>query len=368
MMTKRLRRAAIYLGLVLSGLVGVLYISRTAVSQQSRSSYSIVRWKSDVNEGYRHTFRIVRTGNLAVAGQVRFSTSSGSAISGIDFSPYSAIRNFGKNQWEDFVYVDSLPDNINEVTERFNVSISKVNNTDTITTASTHGEIFNVSIPADPPSNGFIAIESMGGKIYQSQRADDKRIYARSSANGKDWTAWHDAGGETDVAPALAALNGRQYQSRRGLDDKVYTRSTTDGENWTPWHQTEGTTKSSPSIAALKDRLYQSIRGYDNKIYTRFSINGINWSPWRSSGNGTTVSSPALASLNGRLYQSHTGYDTKIYTRSSSDGITWSDWRSSQQGETYSSPSLEAAFGKLYQSHCGTDNRIYMRSSTDGIN
>jgi pimeloyl-ACP methyl ester carboxylesterase len=330
------------------------------------SSYRVDRLNSDGNEGHRHTFKIFRTGNTAVAGQVRFSTSSDSATSDVDFSSYTAVRNFAPGQTEDIVYVDSRTDNVNEGTERFNVSISKVNNADTITTASTFGQIFNI-IPPDQPSNGFIAIESMGGRIYQSQRANDKKIYTRSSANGKDWTAWHDAGGETDVAPALAALNSRLYQSHRGLDDRVYTRSTTDGENWTPWHQTEGTTKSSPGIAALNGRLYQSIRGYDNRIYTRSSTNGTSWTQWRSSGDGTTLSSPALASLNGRLYQSHTGYDTRIYTRSSSDGVIWSDWRASQ-GETYSSPSLEAAGGRLYQSHRGTDNRIYTRSSTDGIN
>jgi pimeloyl-ACP methyl ester carboxylesterase len=332
----------------------------------SASSYRVDRLNSDGNEGHRHTFKIFRTGNTSVAGQVRFSTSSDSATSDVDFSSYSAVRTFAPGQTEDVVYVDSRTDNVNEGTERFNATISTINSADTITTASTFGQIFNV-IPPDEPSNAVIAIESMGGRIYQSQRADDKKIYTRSSTNGKDWTAWHEAGGETNVAPALATLNNRLYQGHRGLDDRIYTRSSTDGENWTSWHQAEGTTKSSPSMATLNGRLYQTIRGYDNKIYTRSSTNGTSWSQWRASGDGTTLSSPALASLNGRLYQSHRGYDNKIYTRSSSDGINWNDWKASQ-GETYSSPSLEAVGGRLYQSHRGADNRIYTRSSTDGIN
>jgi hypothetical protein len=109
------------------------------------SSYRVERLNSDGNEGHRHTFKIFRTGNTAVAGQVRFSTSSDSATSDVDFSSYSAVRNFAPGQTEDVVYVDSRTDNLNEGTERFNVSISKVNNADTITTASTFGQIFNVT-------------------------------------------------------------------------------------------------------------------------------------------------------------------------------------------------------------------------------
>jgi pimeloyl-ACP methyl ester carboxylesterase len=109
------------------------------------SSYRVDRLNSDGNEGHRHTFKIFRTGNTAVAGQVRFSTSSDSAASDVDFSSYSAVRNFAPGQTEDVVYVDSRTDNVNEGTERFNVSISKINNADTITTASTFGQIFNVT-------------------------------------------------------------------------------------------------------------------------------------------------------------------------------------------------------------------------------
>jgi hypothetical protein len=87
---------------------------------------------------------------------VRFSTSSDSATSDVDFSSYSAVRNFAPGQTEDVVYVDSRTDNLNEGTERFNVSIPKVNNSDTITTASTFGQIFNVSQPG--PVTSYTAL------------------------------------------------------------------------------------------------------------------------------------------------------------------------------------------------------------------
>jgi len=123
------------------------------------SSYRVERLNSDGNEGHRHTFKIFRTGNTAVAGQVRFSTSSGTATSGSDFTAYSAVRNFAPGQTEQVVYVDSRTDNVNEGTERFNVSISKVNNADTITTASTFGQIFN--------NNSINSSTTINGKSYQ---------------------------------------------------------------------------------------------------------------------------------------------------------------------------------------------------------
>ena len=123
------------------------------------SSYRVDRLNSDGNEGHRHTFKIFRTGNTAVTGQVRFSTSSDSASSDVDFSSYSAVRNFAPGQTEQVVYVDSRTDNVNEGTERFNVSISKVNNADTITTASTFGQIFN--------NNSINSSTTINGKSYQ---------------------------------------------------------------------------------------------------------------------------------------------------------------------------------------------------------
>jgi len=189
MMTKRLRRAALYLGLVSAGLVGILCISRSAVAQQSRSSYSIFRLNSDGNEGYRHTFRIVRTCNLA-PGSVQFSTFSGSALSGIDFSPYTATRTFKNRQNEDVVYVDSRPDINNEGTERFNVSISKVNNTDTITTASTFGQISNEFPPGSQQPDFKLDFYRQDNIYWKSGNAPGRSNLGKSKGN----CTWYASG------------------------------------------------------------------------------------------------------------------------------------------------------------------------------
>jgi len=211
-----------------------------------------------------------------------------------------------------------------------------------------------------------VAIESMGGLLYQTQRGTDSKIYTRVSVDGKAWSPWNEAGGVTNSAPSLAALNGTLYQVHRGVDSKIYTRSSGNGSNWTNWHEAGGVTESAPAVAALNDRIYQSHRGLDNKIYTRSSVNGTIWTNWHEAG-GETNHAPALATLNGRLYQSIKGINNKIYTRSSTNGTSWTTWHEAG-GVTYSHPALEAANGRLYQSHRGTDNQIYTRSSTDGTN
>jgi surface antigen len=210
-----------------------------------------------------------------------------------------------------------------------------------------------------------VAIESMGGLLYQTQRGTDSKIYTRVSADGKTWSPWNESGGVTNSAPGLAVLNGTLYQVHRGVDNKIYTRSSNSGSSWTSWHEAGGVTESAIAVAALNDRLYQSHRGLDNKIYTRSTLNGTNWTGWNEAG-GETNHAPALATLNGRLYQSIKGIDNRIYTRSSTNGISWTSWHQAG-GVTYSQPALESANGQLYQSHRGTDNQIYTRSSTDGM-
>lgn len=209
-----------------------------------------------------------------------------------------------------------------------------------------------------------IAIESLNGTLYQSMHAEDNKIYTRSSRDGQNWTAWHEAGGETRDALALAAFNGKLYQSHRGLDNRIYTRSSTNGETWLSWDEDGGRTYDAVALAAFDDKLYQSHRGMDNKIYTRSTSDGRNWSSWEEDG-GTTYDAPSLAAFDDKLYQSHRGTDDRIYTRYTSDGRNWSSWEESG-GITKDAIALEAAGDRLYQAHTGTDNRIYTRYMSKG--
>jgi len=209
------------------------------------------------------------------------------------------------------------------------------------------------------------ALAASSSLLYQSVRGLDNNIYTRSSTNGVNWTSWQQSGGQTPNAPAIAVLNGLLYQSHRGFDNNIYTRSSSNGVNWTGWHNAGGQTYSAPALAAVNGRLYQAVRGTDNNIYTRSSSNGVNWTGWHNAG-GQTSNAPSLEAVNGRLYQSVRGLDNKIYTRSSTDGMNWTGWHNAG-GDTPDAPSLGSLNGWLYQSHQGLDNKIYTRSSTNGV-
>jgi murein DD-endopeptidase MepM/ murein hydrolase activator NlpD len=188
-------------------------LSQVSASFQSASKYSIDRLNSDGNEGHRHTFKIFRTGNTSIAGQVKFATSNDSATSDVDFSSYSAVRNFAPGQTEDVVYVDSRTDSINEGTERFNVSISKVNNADTITTASTFGQIFNLNAPS-----GYISqLNSWSDAQWNWAAGDETRI------TGPYWPGSRDERNYQDQSSVLQVYNdlsnmilGRTFSSSAG--------------------------------------------------------------------------------------------------------------------------------------------------------
>jgi hypothetical protein len=213
------------------------------------------------------------------------------------------------------------------------------------------------------------SLETFNGKLYQSSRGTDDKIYTRFSnsisPDGIEWSPWvaADAPARTKNAIALEVFQDKLYQSHRGFDNKIYTRSTSDGVTWSDWTATtSGTTYSAPSLEAVgNNKLYQSTRGTDDKIYTRFTSNGSTWSEWKESG-GTTYSTPDIEEFNGKLYQSVRGEDDKIYTRVSADGINWSSWKESG-GQTPTAPTLETVGNKLFQSHQGLDQKIYTRFS-----
>jgi surface antigen len=214
------------------------------------------------------------------------------------------------------------------------------------------------------------SLETFNGKLYQSARGTEDKIYTRFSnsisPDGIEWSDWvaAEAPTKTKNAIALEVFKDNLYQSVRGFDNKIYTRSTSDGVTWSQWKESGGTTYSAPSLEAVgKNKLYQSVRGADDdKIYTRFSSNGNTWSQWTSTTSGTTYSTPDIEEFNGKLYQSVRGKDDKIYTRFSSNGINWSEWKESG-GETPTAPTLEAVGDKLFQSVQGLNQKIYTRFS-----
>jgi hypothetical protein len=159
--------------------IGTASIFGTIFNLAPPSTYTIERQpSSDGKEGSRHTFLIKRQGGLSSPGRVRFSTSSGTATSSVDFKPYTAIRNFAVNQDKDTVYVDSIKDAINEPTEGFNVSIQTVRAQDKLDASTSSGKIFNVFAPTT------YSIETLSSADRKSNALEGSRHYFRIKRSG----------------------------------------------------------------------------------------------------------------------------------------------------------------------------------------
>ena len=224
------------------------------------SSYRLDRLNSDGNEGNRHTFKIFRTGNTAVSGQVRFSTAGDSATSDVDFSSYTAVRNFAPGQTEDVVYVDSRIDNVNEGTERFNVSISKVNNADTITTASTFGQIFNVDTAS---SYRVDRLNSDGNEGNRHTFKIFRTGHTAVAGQVRFSTAGDSATSGVDFSSYSAVRNFAPGQT----EDVVYVDSRTDNVN-------EGTERFNVSISKVNNADTITMASTFGQIFNDNSING----------------------------------------------------------------------------------------------
>jgi hypothetical protein len=225
------------------------------------------------------------------------------------------------------------------------------------------------------PGKTYSPISSaiLNGKIYQSHRGVDNRIYTRSSKDGVNWSDWHKTPGIIEVAtsvPDLTAFNGRLYQSHRGVEGNMYTRSSTDGVNWTSWKSTDGITLDPPVFASVNGKLYQAHRSLSNRIYTRSSTDGQVWSSWKTSNDPfeETPSTPAMVGFKGKLYQAHRSVENTVFIRSSGDGENWSSWKLVPGIQTPMSPEFEVAGDVLYQYHTGFDRTVYRRESRDGEN
>ncbi|MGA9379628.1 MAG: PA14 domain-containing protein [Phormidium sp.] len=96
--------------------------------------------------------------------------------------------------------------------------------------------------------------------------------------------------------PDIEEFKGKLYQSSRGTNDKIYTRLSSDGITWTDWKESGGETPTAPTLETVGDKLFQSTQGLNQKIYTRFSksvaSNGeITWSSWKESGGESPLDS-----------------------------------------------------------------------------
>ncbi|MBD2076975.1 peptidoglycan DD-metalloendopeptidase family protein [Phormidium sp. FACHB-592] len=141
------------------------------------------------------------------------------------------------------------------------------------------------------------ALASFNGKLFQAHQGTDNKIYTRSSFDGIQWSSWSSGltfpnlafqSQSTLSAVTMTSLNGKLFQSIRGMDNKMYTRSSPDGSSWTSWASDKiGDTPDAPSLATFNGKLYQAHEGLNLRIYTRSSVDGVHWSNWLD-GQGLT--------------------------------------------------------------------------------
>jgi len=112
-------------------------------NQQPAAAYAIAKL-GDVSEGGSVVLRITRTENLATAGQVRFVTQPGTAISPADFAAQDAVISFAPGQAFADVTVPTVADTIEEPSEDFTATIAAINSVDRLLTPSVAVSIANV--------------------------------------------------------------------------------------------------------------------------------------------------------------------------------------------------------------------------------
>ncbi|GAB4143352.1 MAG: hypothetical protein OHK0017_00600 [Patescibacteria group bacterium] len=216
------------------------------------------------------------------------------------------------------------------------------------------------------------SVEFFNDAVYIAYVNDSNVIVTRKcTLNGTQMPtcyAWQNSDGQTPNNLDMAVFNGRLYQTVRGTDSRIYNRSMGSNEVWTGWKSNnDGFTPSTPSMAAFKGKLYQSVRGTDNRIYVQSSSDGTSWSGWRSNDDGRTLSPIGMGGTSNQLCQSVIGTDggSRMYSRCSSDGNTWGGWRGEDGASSRPVAVLnvkEDTAEYIMQFCTGTDNNVYYKA------
>lgn len=190
---------------------------------------------------------------------------------------------------------------------------------------------------------------------------DDKKIYVKSSSNGKDWGNWDAFGGTTDAPVAPAVFGNVLHVFAKGLsDDKVYVRQRAKRGAWTDWKPFGGTTDVALSAATFNEVLYVFAKGLsDNKVYFRAKAKVGAWTDWEPFGGTTDVPVTPVAFRN-RLYVFAKGLDDdKIYQRSRGPSGDWNAWQEIG-GSTETAVAAVVFAGDLHLFSKGqSDNHVY---------
>jgi hypothetical protein len=201
------------------------------------------------------------------------------------------------------------------------------------------------------------ALASFNGKLFQAHQGTDNKIYTRSSFDGIKWSSWSSSltfpnlafqSQSTLSAVTMTSLNGKLFQSIRGMDNKMYTRSSPDGSSWTSWASDKiGDTPDAPSLATFNGKLYQAHEGLNLRIYTRSSVDGVHWSNWLDGQGLTPTETSGLNVWKAEYYNNRSLAGQSTFSRVESR-IDY-DWGSDGPGGGVGNDNFSARWsGKFY--------------------
>lgn len=176
--------------------------------------------------------------------------------------------------------------------------------------------------PAATAFNGRLYIFARGTNVGSAQ-SPVYPLWMMSSADGVNYSVWQNLGGNLTAAPAATSFQGRLYIFARGIQAgnvpnpvfpgqpnppiyPLYAKSSANGTEFGAWQNLGGNLTAAPAATSYTDpngaeTLYVFANGTDNALYERHSTDGLTYTGWVSLG-GELVGPPAAASTGNRVY------------------------------------------------------------------
>ena len=231
--------------------------------------------------------------------------------------------------------------------------------------------------------------EVIDGRIVQSYRGIDDKLYARHSSDGLDWTDWTpieetpatsdwekaNLGGIKATAEKLNPKNivrtefdSKLVEVSLSPDNYIYDRYSTDGgATWSQWKQNQASIGREGGLRFFQvgDKLFQVQKNHNKNIYYRYSEDGQNWGYWYNADVGATEGD----------YQADVIGDTLVISALHSNDLIYSLPIVSGQKKTRTNSTVktladfhqEVIDGRIVQSYRGIDDKLYARHSSDGL-